>query len=335
MFPPCLLGLIALSACTACHSDGGWDGFDTPNGDDASVRPRSDPAPASSGPLAYLDGEPLGFTTGPDGASAGLGDAMLDAAGGEALADLVLERQLRQQLDTRDLAISEDDLVDEKRDLLASLSDDPDTAARLLDNLRVTRRLGDRRFSALLWRNAALRMLVRDDVTIDEPLLRQAFEVNHGRRVQARLLTVASLADARSARRRIDRGEAFADVAADLSTDASAARGGLLPPISPVDPTYPRSIRNAVAKLGVGDLTDIIALDSGYAILQGMGEVPADDLSYKDAKPELERRLRNRLERLRMESLARTLLQRADVTVLNPTLAQRWRERLDAAGAEQ
>ncbi len=285
---------------------------------------------AAAGPLFYLRGEPVGYT---QGAGGGIGAAMLDAAGGQAVADLVLEHDLRDRLAERGVDLDDEALDVERRKLLSTLSDDPDNAARLLAQLRDARGLGDRRFASLLWRNAALRLLIRDDVTIDEPLLRQAYAVNHGPRVQARILTAATLAEARGARRRIAAGEAFADVAAELSTDASGPRGGLLPPISPADPTYPRGIREAIANLEPAALTDLLSLDSGYALLQGVRKLPADGVTFEDAKPELERGLRTRLERLRMESLARTLLQKADVVILDPTLAQRWQQQVDPPAA--
>ena len=163
---------------------------------------------------------------------------------------------------------------------------DEDTAAalRLLDTLRQRQGLGQVRFENLLRRNAALRAMVRDRVSISEAEILQLHEIVHGAKRQARLIVVPTLTDARRILARLEGGEAFMDVAVAVSTDSSAPRGGLLEPISIADPSYPESLRAALWKLEHGDVSSPILLDGQYALLTLVREIPADGAHLEDVR---------------------------------------------------
>ena len=149
------------------------------------------PAPIRSGrPLAYVAGEAV--TLGD------LGPSLLEAAGGTVIAERVLDRLLVQRLESRGLTVTDDDLAAEEVIVRRGLSDDEDTAARLLADLRQGRGLGPTRFAALLRRNAGLRKLVAEQVTVSEPAVRQAYRLQHGPAARVRLIVARSLLDARN-----------------------------------------------------------------------------------------------------------------------------------------
>jgi tetratricopeptide (TPR) repeat protein len=94
-----------------------------------------------------------------------------------------------------------------------------------------------------------------------------------------RIIVVNSRAEAEQALARLRAGEDFAELARKISTDATAADGGMM---GRVDPATLRSeLRDALKGIASGELTPIIHLPSGYAVLQVVPEndVPAPSIS--------------------------------------------------------
>lgn len=273
--------------------------------------------------MAYVSGQAV--------AVGALEPALYEIAGGEALADLVLAQQIERTLGRAGLEVGAQAINEERRLIARTLSDDPDTAARLLAELRDARGLGKHRFEAMLRRNAGLRLLIADDVAVTEAAVKQAYLLRHGPRYRVRLLVTADAAAAGELRGRAAAGESFADLASLHSVDPSAAQGGLLSPISPADPRYPQALRTALPKLEPGALGPVIAIDDRFAVLWLEDKIAADGKALADVREELARSVELRAQRLRMEQLARELLSEADVIVLDPALKRAWelqRERL-------
>ncbi len=269
---------------------------------------------SSSAAVAYVAGRPI---------RADAFEASLrEAAGRTVLEEMVLERLIEERLEQRGVALAPADLEAERAGLLAALAPDPDTAERLIGDLRERRGLGPARFERLLRRNAGLRKLSADGVEVTDAAVRRAFERSHGQRYLVRLLTADTPAAAAELRGRVLAGEPLAEVAAGASTDASRARGGLLDPMHPDDPTFPAAIRTAVTGLQPGGLSDIIALESGfgYAVLRLEEVLPADGAVFEAEEATVRGAVKADLERQAMERLARTLRAEADVVVLDPAL---------------
>lgn len=265
-----------------------------------------------------------------DGRAVTWGDlrpALSEAAGATALEELALRRLITDELVRAELTIGPDDIAAEQKRLVELLDPDPNVAVRLLNDLRRRDQLGPRRYQALLWRNAALRALVQDDVVVTEDAVKQAYEIAYGRRRQARLATLSSLAEAQAARELIEGGAFFGDVAVERSTDGSAARGGLLEPIARHDPAYPEALRRTLWTLEEGQLSSPILLDNGYAILQMVGVTPRQEITLAEARPRLEKQIRLNQERLLMDQLARRLLNGATITVFDDELNESWKWR--------
>src|SRR5690606_29207278 len=73
--------------------------------------------------------------------------------------------------------------------------------------------------------------LLREQLT--EPRVREHFNAMYGERVKVRFIQVANMHEVAEARRRIDAGEAFEQVAREMSRNAETAQsGGDLPPFS-------------------------------------------------------------------------------------------------------
>lgn len=312
---PFILLLIVAPFVAGCQSD-------PPQSPSGTTPPAADPAGPGEIPVAYVNGKAV--------TRSHIYRLIAPAHGGEALAEILLDRAVQDRLKQETIEMTPADIDAEKAKLLASLDPDPDQAARLLKAMRSERGLDNARYTAMLRRNAGLRRLVRDQITINDAAIAQAYELRHGNRYQVRLIVADKLDTLTKARKQAIAGQSFTDLAIDLSTDQSANQGGLLSPISPADPTYPKAFRDALPKLSMNNrasrLSPAIALDSDYALLW-LEEVltPTDAPALGEARPELEAAVRADLERLRMRQLARTLIEQADVVVLDPALSEAWK----------
>jgi len=250
-----------------------------------------------------------------------------ELAGAEALQEIVLDRKLAEFLPQAGISITEDDIAREKKLLLESLNDDPNVAMRLLDELRERQRLGKTRFEALMRRNAGLRALVQANVVVSPDAVRNMHDTVHGPKRQARLMLFADLEAAQSAINLVNSGVSFNDVAAEMSIDSSAPRGGLLEPISQSDPNYPEALRQTLFTLEPGKMSGPVLIDNKYAVIMLVKRIAGDAMSLDEARPSLERLVRLNHERLLMDQIARHMLQDSAISVFDEELHESWKRR--------
>lgn len=282
-------------------------------------------APAADKPLAYVAGEVV--------RTSDVVTALIEARGGEILAEIALDQLISAQLEQRNLTLTEQDLAKERQLVTDTLAPgDADQSARLLRELREQRGLGDTRFVSLIRRNAGLRKLIEDRVQITDAALQQERTFVYGPKYRVRLIVVDTPQQAADLRTRALAGESFSDLAVAHSTDPSAAQGGLLPLISLADPSFPQSVRQAIRKLGDQPkaISDAVAVDGGFALLQLERKFDAQQVEWDDIKDELTQRVRLRMQRTLMQQLARSLISDAKIVVLDPALAQSWRQQRQA-----
>jgi hypothetical protein len=286
-------------------------------------RVQSSPA---SGRIAHAAGAPVFWED--------LQPALAEAAGVQALQELTLDRMLGAELRRRGVSISGEDVARERVLVIEAITRDaattPDDTERLLESVRRSRGLGPHRFERLLERTAKLRRLVADEVEILPEELRQAYEMRHGARYRVRAAVFPGERSAAQAHEELTaaaaehRSARFGEIAAQRSIDPSAQRGGMLEPISPADPAYPSSIRQAMPRLQPGELSGVLAVDRGYAVVLLEEIIPADHTPYEQAAPLLETDVRLRRQRVLMDDLARRLLREANVTVNDRSLGWSW-----------
>ncbi len=277
--------------------------------------------PSHSGrPLAILGGDPISWEE--------VRPRLVELAGAVILEEIVVERMLRQELARNEITIDEAAIAQEERSALEALSTDGARAGQLLETLRDAQSLGTNRWAALLWRNAALRALARRDVRMTEEHIREAFDVAHGPHRVARLLVVTDIAAASEARARMAAGESFAEVAAQLSTDSSADRGGMLAPIAKLDPSFPPAFREVLFALKHDEISKAVLLDNGYAIVQLCREIPGDGADPAATRAECERIAQRAQERIEMDRIARVLVRKATPTLFDDALSESWQRQL-------
>jgi len=282
--------------------------------------PEGQPAPVTTiidaRPVALIDGQPVAWGE--------LRDSMTEAAGAQALREIILDRALGELLIGAGLSISDDDLAAERRLFITSLNTDPNVALRLLDELRNRQGLGPKRFEKLLRHNAALRKLVAPRVQISEDHVLRMYTLVHGPKRQARLIVTSTLDEMEQTLKWLEDGASFSDLAVNMSTDSSAARGGLLEPMSRADESYPAAVRDALWTLSPNEVSAPIMIDTGYALLRMENETRGSDVPLETARAEMERLVRINQERVLMDQLARSLLTGASVTVIDPALNDSW-----------
>lgn len=334
------LYLLAAAALIGCSgpgraSDRGTDRY-VKKGLDASERAVG-PAPKDQGgPAAAPSARPFATVDGAAVYAADLSAMLAEAAGGQALEELVLDRRLEAEARRAGVTVTEEQIRAERELLLdaltgATIARDEDDAARLLERVRSARGLGPKRFAALLRRNALLRSLVAPQVAVTPSALEQARRLRYGERYRVRLIVTTTAREAMDVLKELEQGESFSVVAARRSTDVSAARGGVLDPISPADPEYPAAVRSALRDLTPGKPSMPIALDASYAILMLDEIIPATTPpNTAQAEEALARDVRIQHERLLMNQLARRLLSEANVRVVDPSLDWSWQRREQA-----
>jgi parvulin-like peptidyl-prolyl isomerase len=282
-----------------------------------------EPTPGRS--TTVVDARPAALINGGAIAWGELRDGLSEAAGATALREAILDRRLKSLVVEEGLIVDDDDVAREQQVLLDTLSDDPNTAIRLLNELRDRQGLGPVRFQALMRRNAMLRALVQDRVRVTEEAVRRMHESIHGERRQARILTAPDARSAEIALREIRLGDPFGEVAARRSTDVSAARGGLLEPVGRNEPGYPQSLLDAIWSLEeAGDVSSPVLLEEGYAVVQLVEEIPSDGVPLSETREEMERLVRLGQERLLMDRLARRILNDVSVTIFDDSLRDSW-----------
>ncbi|MCB9838873.1 MAG: peptidyl-prolyl cis-trans isomerase [Phycisphaeraceae bacterium] len=313
--------------CVAAASGCGAERGSAVSDDGRLVARRDRPASSivrSSTP-ATIDGEPVTWDD--------LLPILSEAAGGEALEELAFDRLLAREAEREGIVITEDDTRREEALLAESIGQaagaDAATAQRLLLDVRRARNLGPARYAALLKRTAILRRLVAEEVHVTNAAVEQMFEIRHGERFRARIITVASERTAEDVRRRALGGEPFGELAAEFSTDSSAERGGLIESISAADPTYPSGLRAALRAAEPGGVGPVIALDGAYAVVRVEARIAPDGVNLDAVRGELERAVRLRQERLAMGVLGERLLEGARITVFDRGLSRSWEDRRD------
>ena len=310
--------LLAATLCASCGTvterpDTGPAPAPTP-----AMRTVPAPTPVTQRPPATWKGEVIEWTE--------LQPILCERAGAVALEEVMLDRQLARLLADRGLKLDEARIDRERTELLETLSPDAERAARLLTDLRAVQGLGEQRWQALLRRNASARLLVQEQVKVTPDSIDASLDAAYGAKRRCRVIALADLKACAEARRRIDGGEPFGEIAVALSTDPSAARGGMVNPVSRFDTSWPAAFRQAVWAATPGTVTAPVLVGDTYVIARVEEELPATP--PKDAaaaRAMAERDTRRAQERVQMETLVAGLRQaQRDATVLDERLKDAW-----------
>lgn len=256
-----------------------------------------------------------------------------EIAGKEAIREIVLDQAVATELSRTNIVITQEDVERERARLRTRLAPSvgAEEANEIMGMVLNRRGIGPARLGAMLKRNAGMRKLIANDAEPGAEMIELAHKVRYGRQLETRMIVVPTTAAAQRAISEIrtrsnDVGLklAFAEVAAEQSMDGSANLGGDLGPLSPDDPGLPVSVRSALADLEPMELSPIVALDNGFAILLVEREIPAQSTTLEEVYDEILLEVRDRQERLLMDRLAERLLTEYAPSVLDPSLRWSW-----------
>jgi peptidyl-prolyl cis-trans isomerase C len=123
--------------------------------------------------------------------------------------------------------------------------------------------------------------------------------------------------------------KAFRDLVTEYSEDAdSKPRGGDLTQFDRNTTQHPRSVVTAAFALKeVGDISDLVATDKGFAVLKLTDKRPALSRSLEEAKPEIQRRLLDDLRAKRKKEFVEEARKSIKVEIFEDQLSK-----LDLAG---
>lgn len=288
-----------------------------------------DPAPASNGPSIAVVGEISiardqfdSFLTRSRGVAVLEQQVGLAAAEGFAL--------------KKGVTVSPDDIDFEYGLALRRLSDpqafsavrdfERAEAERLLESILASRNMSRPEFMLTVRRNAILRRLLIRDLSITEEQLRMEYELAYGERVLVRHIQVGNLAEASRIMERLAAGEDFAELATRFSTNAATARrGGMFDPFSLRDEHIPQAMRQAVGRLSVGEVSDVVRVGEWYHILKLEELIPAQQRGFESVREDLRKRMEVRLTDAEMRTLHEKLFSEAPVEIFDPLLLQEFR----------
>lgn len=315
------LAVLLGSSISGCTSPGTSNPLTTPTTADQRSRNNT----TSARPALLIENSALSRDA--------LWPVLAEIAGTEAIRETVLDHAVSTELGRAGLSITEADIEAERTKLsnrLAPESSD-DEAAEIMRLVLERRGLGPTRLGALLKRNAGMRKLIADEAVPTVDMIELAYNVRFGEQHQTRMITTATPQSAQQAlqeikTRSLDTGLriAFMQVAVERSTDQSATLGGDLGPISMDDPGLPVAIRQTLAELEPMQLSTIVALDNGYAILLVEEIIPAQLTPLDEVYDSLEQEVRDRQERLLMDRLGQNLLNEYSPSVLDASLRWSW-----------
>jgi foldase protein PrsA len=208
----------------------------------------------------------------------------------------------------------------------------PESKQQALQTVLQQRCLTMPEFMMAMERNAHLRKLVEADFKVDEPTLREEFARLYGEKVEVRHIQVAA-SDTRALNEALDqlsRGVDFAEVARRISVNRdTAARGGLMEPFTFTDQDIPAALRDYAFSLSVGQVSAPLQTGQYVHILEVERRLPPPDVKFEDVRQKVERGLRARVERKKMNDMITRLFQQAKIRVLDPKLKGDFEKLLD------
>jgi foldase protein PrsA len=234
----------------------------------------------------------------------------------------------------RGLSVSQADIQFEYDLSLRRLSDplasptgegfDQAEAERQLESILATRQMSRPEYLLSVRRNACLRkILAAEQRPITDEQLRDEFVLAYGERIQLRHIQIGNLSDAARIKERLAFGEDFAELAARYSTNAgSARRGGLLDPFSLRDDSVALAMREAAARLTIGETSDVMRIGEWYHVILLEKLVPPSQRSLDSVREPLRKRIEVRMTDPHMRELHERLFTRAALQIHDPALRE-------------
>ena len=260
---------------------------------------------------------------------------LTDAYGLNVLLNLMQLQLAEQEADRAGARVGDDDVKIEFEHFMAQTFKSADKAdyPGLLDQVLTQQRLSRAELDIVMRTNANLRKvaepLVREKVTEDN--LRDLFNAQYGEKVRIRHIQCSNLQEWQEARRRIDNGEAFADVARALSRNArTGSLGGELPPFSRQATDLPEVFKSAAFNLKPGELSEAVQSGEAFHLLKLEERITPKAVKFEDMRDVLRDQLDEQFVQATVTELRRQVgaLVLRTMTIEDPVLRRQFEDRL-------
>ncbi len=236
---------------------------------------------------------------------------------GTAVLETLVNRTIIEQACRRaGITVSQDEVTAEIEALAKRFSVPPD---KWLELIQKERGIAPEQYSQdILWPMLALKALARDAGKPTENELRQAYENRFGPAIKARIIVTRTRQEAESLRAQaVAEPAEFGGLARQHSVDVgSASANGWVQPIRlhSGDPAFDR----AAFALEPGRISEVVQVADQFIIIKCEGRLPAAEVTFEQARPELAAEIRDRKGRQASTDLFRQLQEASRVeNVLN------------------
>lgn len=267
-------------------------------------------------------------------------DVLLKAYGLNVTLNVVQLKLARAEAEARGLKVGPADVAAETDQTLAQVFPDaekkdyPTLIAQLLQQQKLSRA----EFDLVMEVNANLRKIAEAQLepTIKEETLREAFNVLYGETVRVKHIACSNLQEVAEAQKRLAAGVPFEAVARELSRNGrTAPLGGELPPFSRAAPEteVSKSFKDTAFALKEGEVSDPVQAEGYYHLIKLEKKVPPKAVRFEDVKDSISADLRRKATDAAVRQFRAALGDQARQTlkIVDPTLAEQWKARVEAS----
>jgi foldase protein PrsA len=285
-------------------------------------RPRGDVAPATDPVVARVENVQV--------TQAELMRPLVEAHGLPMLLNLVQLEMATADATRQGITVSDADVqAEEDRTLKRMFSDatevaaaggavagkepDPSEYPALLEQFLLRRNMSRGEWRMLMRINATLRKLAEPKAkgAINDEQLDEAFKLLYGEKAQALHIQLGNLQEVAEAKRRLDAGESFEEVAKALSRNSrTGPMGGELPPFTRQSP-YPQAFKDAAFALQEGQVSDPVMAEGAYHLIKLVRRLPPTVIKFEDVKEGLREDLEEKLTQQLIQAIREDLSARA------------------------
>ncbi len=219
---------------------------------------------ASTPALASVNGKPIPYDV--------VARECFERIGKEVLENMINRTIIQQEMEKRNLTVTEAELNQEVVKIAKRFNLPPDTWYQMLQAERDLSPVQYRR--DVIWPMIALRKLAGEEIQISESDMQQAFQRNYGPRVRVRMIMMDNFRRAGEVWEKAKRNpDDFERLARDYSIEPnSKALGGSIPPIARYSGNAEnRAVEDAAFRLKPGEISGLIQVGSNYVILKCEG----------------------------------------------------------------
>jgi parvulin-like peptidyl-prolyl isomerase len=260
---------------------------------------------------------------------------LIEAYGLNVLLNLVQLELARQQVENAHATVTPADVQRERELTLEGMfpnapKEDYD---RLLDQILGQEKITRPEFEIVVETNAHLRKLVAPMMQgkVTEDNLREGFAAFYGETARVRDIRLSNLQEVAAVKLRLANGEAFDQLAREVSRDSrTGPSGGELPPFSRQAQGVPQAFKDAAFSMKPGEVSDPVEADGAYHLIKLEERIAPRAVKFDDVKDAVRQELESRMIQQGMKEFRAQLAQVAMQTleIREPSLQQQWAARL-------